>query len=100
MTSIWRSAWLMAILALSAGLVPVSSWAKDKEVRCKDDKDCKGKHGMYEGRKVGDLCVRGACAHADDTCVPAPWRYNDDAPAEKRGKCVPWMQPPDRGGTQ
>lgn len=89
MTSIWRSAWLTAILALSAGLAPVPGWAKDNEVRCKATKDCKGSNGKYRGKPIGDLCVRGACAHADESCVLSPWRYNDDAPADKRGKCVP-----------
>jgi hypothetical protein len=89
MRNIWRSAWLMAILALSAGLASVPCWAKDTDVRCKDHKDCKGSHGKYRGKPIGDLCVRGACAHHDESCEPGPWRYNDDAPADKRGQCVP-----------
>lgn len=96
----WRSAWLTAILAMSAGLTPVSSWAKDKEVRCKDEKDCKGKHGKYQGKPIGDLCWRGACAHSDESCEDAPWRYNDDAPPEVRGKCVPIGPAFPRGGVR
>jgi hypothetical protein len=97
MTSIWRSAWLTAILALSAGLAPVPSWAKDKEVRCKGFKDCKKSHGKYpDGQEAHDQCVRGACAHYDESCDP-PFRYNDDAPAEVRGKCVV-VGPPYGGG--
>jgi hypothetical protein len=97
MTSIWRSAWLTAILALSTGLVPVPCWAKDKDVRCKDHKDCKGKHGKYRGQPIEDLCWRRACAHHDESCEVAPWRYNDDAPAEVRGQCVPFGPPYDGG---
>jgi hypothetical protein len=97
MTNIWRSAWLTAIMAMSAGLAPAPSWAKDKEVRCKDFKDCKKSHGKYPGgQKAHDQCVRGACAHYDESCERAPFRYNDDAPAEVRGKCVPFG-PPEEG---
>lgn len=96
MRNIWCSAWLTAILVMSVGLAPAPSWAKDKEVRCKDRKDCKGSHGKYRGEKFPDYCVRGACAHYDESCERAPFRYNDDAPAEVRGKCVPFG-PPEEG---